>query len=167
MDGKGLREKAYRLGFEYEREYGGCSQCVFAAVMDTLGLRSDESFKAATGLAGGLARSGLSACGALAGGVMAIGVLHGRERGEFKDLGRKRDKAFLLAKLLLDRFLEEYGSCICRDVQEKIFGRSFNLWDPLEVEEFTKAGAHKDKCTEVVGLTASWTVEILANEEMA
>ena len=31
-------EAAHRLGFEYERVYHGCGQCVLAAVHDSLGL---------------------------------------------------------------------------------------------------------------------------------
>ncbi|GAJ17034.1 unnamed protein product [marine sediment metagenome] len=32
-----LANKAYKLGFEYEKIYHGCAQCVIAAVQDTLG----------------------------------------------------------------------------------------------------------------------------------
>ena len=49
-------ERAYQLGFECGRIYRGCSQCVVAAVQDTLGIRDDAVFKAATGLVGGIPR---------------------------------------------------------------------------------------------------------------
>lgn len=38
------------------------------------------------------------------------------------------------------RFVQEYGSCLCKDVQKKIFGRSFNFWDEKEKEIFEKSG---------------------------
>ena len=38
-------EKAYQLGKKYEQIYTGCSQCVIAAIQDTLGLRNDAIFK--------------------------------------------------------------------------------------------------------------------------
>ena len=68
------------------------------------------------------------------------------------------------AKKLYDKFVEEYDSPLCKDVQKKIFGRSFNLLDPKEYEEFEKAGAHVDKCPDVSGKVARWTAEILLNE---
>ena len=48
-----LMEKAFQLGFDYEKTYRGCSQCTIAAIQDTLDIREDNVFKAATGLAGG------------------------------------------------------------------------------------------------------------------
>ncbi|GAJ20418.1 unnamed protein product, partial [marine sediment metagenome] len=35
-----------------------------------------------------------------------------------------------------DRFVDEYDSPLCCDAQKKIFGRSFDLMDPIEYEEF-------------------------------
>jgi len=50
---KELLEKAYRLGFEYEKIYRGCSQCAIAAIHNTLDIRDESVFKAGTGLATG------------------------------------------------------------------------------------------------------------------
>ena len=41
---KELLEKAYQLGFEYEKTYRGCSQCAIAAIQDTLDIRDDSVF---------------------------------------------------------------------------------------------------------------------------
>jgi hypothetical protein len=65
---------------------------------------------------------------------------------------------------LHDKFINEYGSILCKDIQKKIMGRSFNLWDPKDYEEFEKAGGHTDKCPDVVGKAAEWTVEILYDD---
>ncbi|WP_455281762.1 C-GCAxxG-C-C family (seleno)protein [[Eubacterium] cellulosolvens] len=70
-----------------------------------------------------------------------------------------------LAKKLHDRFIEEYGSVICKDVQTKIMGRSYDFWNPKEREEFDKAGGHTEKCPDVVGKAAKWTIEILMDEK--
>ncbi|MEM2942366.1 MAG: C-GCAxxG-C-C family protein [Candidatus Bathyarchaeia archaeon] len=154
-------ERAYKLGFGFEREYGSCPQCVFAAVSEVLGMGDREVFKAIDGLAGGLARSGNGTCGALSGGVAAISRRYGRE--EFLNLG-EREKCMTLAKKLHDKFMAEYGSILCKDIQTKILGRSYNFWDPKDREEFDRAGGHTDKCPDVVGKAARWTVEILLNE---
>ena len=155
-------EKAYELGFKYERDYGSCPQCTFAAVGEILGNENKEIFKAIDGLAGGLGRTTNGTCGALTGGVAAISQRYGRE--DFPNLGQ-REKCMTLSKKLHDRFIEEYGSIICKDVQTKIMGRSYDFWNPKEREEFDKAGGHSDKCPDVVGKATKWTVEILMDEK--
>ena len=152
--------RAYKLGFSFERDYGSCAQCVFAAVGEILGNGNEEVFKAIDAFAGGLGRSGNGTCGALSGGVAAISCRYGR--GDFQDpVASDRERCMTLTKRLHDRFLEEYGSILCKDVQKKIMGRSFNLWDPKEREEFLAAGGHKDKCPDVAGKAAKWTVDLL------
>ena len=158
---KALTKKAYNLGFQYEKVYKGCSQCVLAAVQDLFGEKNDDVFRAASGLAGGAGLCGDSGCGAYSGGILALSQLHGRVRENFLDPERTRRKSFDLAKQLHDRFIAEYGSVICRDIQQKILGRGYYLRDPEEFEKFEKAGAHAEKCPSVVGNAAGWVAEIL------
>ena len=87
-----LLEKAYKLGFEYEKTYRGCSQCAIAAIHDTLNIREDNMFKAATGLAAGGGLTGIGVCGGYVGGVMVLSQLCGRERSNFADPERTRFK---------------------------------------------------------------------------
>ncbi|GAB4540392.1 MAG: hypothetical protein Kow0063_30140 [Anaerolineae bacterium] len=152
-------EKAYSLAYEFGQKYGTCSQCVLAALQETVGGIDDTIFKAAYALAGGGARSGRGTCGALAGGIMAISAWYGRARADFETI--RSTEAHGLAKILYDRFVEEFGSPICVGVQETIFGRSFNLWDEEDRQAFEEAGGHRDKCPEVSGKAAMWTAEIL------
>ena len=160
-----ISKEAYELGFHYEQEYGGCCQCALAAIQETLGMENDTVFKAGTGLSGGVCGTGTGACGGLTAGIMIIGSKIGRERKNFKDPERIRWKTRELAKKLYDKFIEEYGSGNCRDIQNKLFGRSFNFWDADAYQEFEKAGGHSDKCPSVVGNAAKWTVEILLEQE--
>ena len=159
-----LLEKAYELGFEYEKTYRGCSQCVVAALQDTLDIRDDAIFKAATGFAGGCGLTGIGVCGAFAGGVMVLSQLLGRERPKFSDPEGVRFKSFDITTVLADRFLEEFGTVICRDIQKQKFGRYYYLRDPDEFQKFHDAGAHDVKCPEVVGKGAQMAVEIALAE---
>lgn len=156
-------ERAYHLGFECGRLYRGCSQCVVAAVQDTLGIRDDAVFKAATGLAGGMGLTGIGACGAISGGVLVLSQLVGRERSNIEDPENLRSKSYDLAQKLVDAFLEEIGAFSCRDVQMKRFGRPFYLRDPQERKKFEEAGS-REKCPDVVGRTARMTVRIILDE---
>ena len=158
MGSEKLLEKVYKRAFDYESEKGGCSQCVLAALKE-IGIVTEDTFKAGDALAGGIALTGNGACGALSGGVMAISYCFGRDYNNFVEY--ESFATFEIAKKLYDNFIEEYGSCICKDIQKKIFGRSFNFWDPREYEELIKAGGRKDKCPDVVGKAARWTVEII------
>ena len=157
-------EKAYQLGFDYEKTYRGCSQCVIAAIQDTLDIRDDAVFKAASGFAGGAGLSGIGECGAFSGSVMVLGQLIGRERSNFSDPDRVRSKSFDMTKKLVDKFLDEFGTIICRDLQLLRFGRSYYLRDPDEFKKFHDAGAHDDKCPDVVGKAAQMAVQVILDE---
>jgi C_GCAxxG_C_C family probable redox protein len=160
-----LTDQAYRLAFKYEAEIGSCPQCVLVALLETLNVGESSIVKAADALAGGSALSTSGTCGALAGGLLAISSMVGREYKDFK-AGETKRRVFRYARKLNDRFVSEYGSPICRDVQKKIFGRSFNLLDPKEYEKFERAGAHVDKCPGVSGNVAKWAAEIILDELM-
>ena len=158
-----LIDKIYRLAFKYEVELGSCPQCVLAAIKETIDIGDEDIFKSADALAGGTSLSSKGTCGALVGGMLAISSIVGRDYNDFKDRKKKR-RVFKYARILYDRFVDEYDSPLCCDVQKKIFGRSFDLMDPIEYEEFEKAGAHVDKCPTVSGNAARWTAEIILNE---
>jgi C_GCAxxG_C_C family probable redox protein len=159
-----LAEKAYSLGWEYQKTYRGCAQTVLAALQDTLGLRNDEIFKAATGLSGGGGTSIDGSCGAYAGAILFMSSIIGRERRDFKDAPRVRFQSFELARKLHDRFVGEYGAVICRDIQRKLVGRGYYLGDPDEMKKFDDLGGHATVAPGVVGNAARWTVEILAEK---
>jgi C_GCAxxG_C_C family probable redox protein len=158
-----LIDKAYRLAFKYEAERGSCPQCVLAALMETLNVGDPATIKAIDAMAGGTALSANGTCGALVGGLAAISSIVGRDYENFSKGERKR-RVFAYSKKLYDKFVEEYGSPVCKDVHMKLFGRIFNLQDPDDYKEFEKAGAHVDKCTSVAGNVARWTAEIILNE---
>jgi C_GCAxxG_C_C family probable redox protein len=162
MDKQQTAQKAYALAHEFEQQYGACSQCVLAALQETIGGIDDAVFKAAHALAGGGARTGQGTCGALAGGMLAISAKYGRDREHFETV--RSTKAAELAKVLYDKFFDEFGSPICAGVQEAIFGRSFNFWDDADRQAFEEAGGHRDKCPDVAGKVAMWTAEILLEE---
>ena len=161
---KELLEKAYKLGFEYEKIYRGCSQCAIAAIQDTLDIRDDSVFKAGTGLAAGGGLTGIGVCGGYAGGIMVLSQLLGRERSNFEDLERVRFKSFELARKFLWQYTQELGSIICREIQLIRFGRPYYIADMGDFEKFEEAGGHVDKCTDVVGKASQLAVKLILEE---
>ncbi len=144
LDGrrKEIIEKAYELGYDYEKKYGGCAQCTVAALQDAIPFVPVDKglFRGAGCLDGGATPVGTQNCGAFTGSGMVIGYLCGRTRnGQFKGDGKLSHK---LIHKVYDRFKQEYGSVLCEDVLEK---------------------AKKD-CPEVVGRATRWTAEVLLEE---
>lgn len=152
-------DRAYSLGYENEQKYGCCPQCVLAAIQDVLGVVDDATFKASHGLAAGGGLSTGGTCGALAGGMLALSAVCGRDRAHFGN-GRFM-QSYKLGKRLHDRFVAEFGSPICAEVQTTLLGRSFDMWDAMDFKAFEEAGGHRDKCPRVAGTVASWTAEML------
>jgi len=159
-------EKAYELGKKYEQTYRGCGQCVIAALQDAFGIRNDDVFKAGTGLAGGGGLATDGSCGSYAGGIMVLSSLVGRERDNFADPERIRFRTMDLCLKFHDRFIQEYGSVVCRDIQTRVMGRPYYLADPDEMEKFHNAGAHDIYCPEVVGKAARWAAELILAENL-
>ena len=160
MDELEILEEVYNRAFKYEAEIGSCPQCVLSAIMEVLDVGDPATVQAADALAGGTALSTEGTCGALVGGLLAISSIVGRTYEDFS-AGESKRRVFLYSKKLYDQFIEEYGSPLCKNVQKKLFGRSFNLLDPKDYTEFEKAGAHVDKCPSVSGNTAKWAAEII------
>ncbi|MBI9049793.1 MAG: C_GCAxxG_C_C family protein [Anaerolineaceae bacterium] len=169
--GKNIQEiidTAYTNGFHAEQQYRGCAQCVISAMQDALGVKNDAIYQAGSALAGGGAECGDGSCGSYAGGLMMISAFFGRSRAEeANQTGRKaKYDSFRLGSAFHDKFVETYGTVICRDVHKKLFGRSFDLRNDEDKQQFREAGAHEDddKCCAVVGNGAKWATEIILHE---
>jgi len=153
--------KAQKRAYEYERDYGGCAQSVLGALQEEFGIGNTESFKTASFLAGGIARRG-ETCGAIVGALSALGLLKGRERIEDNEAFR----AFMdTSTEMCARFIEELkkqfdlknelNSTLCRDIQEMVYGRSFDLTNQEGFQAFLDAGGKSDKgCPRVCGVAA-------------
>ncbi|GAI53560.1 unnamed protein product [marine sediment metagenome] len=157
-----ILDKAFKGGKQHELESGNCPQCTIAGVFEALDIQNDDVFRAATGLADGVGLTGDGHCGALSGGTMAISYLFGRKKEDFPKM-LKQIKANILSKKLHDQFVEKYGTCRCTDIQTKLVGRFFNMYDPAEVEAAMKAGM-MDKCSTLVGEVARMTTKIILEE---
>lgn len=97
-------ESYYRNGDFY------CSEAIVKTIRDELELPvSDDVIAAASGFPVGMGAAGCS-CGAVAGGVMALGLVFGRTTA--KD--ERVNKAMALARELHDMFRSRHGNICCR-----------------------------------------------------
>lgn len=110
-----IRERAREL-FD-SKEYN-CAESVFMALNEALngGLAPETARRIATGFGGGLGASG-GTCGALTGGVLALGLL-----AECDPAVLRKKTIYPLAAGLQDRFRERFASSDCRDLISDISG---------------------------------------------
>lgn len=155
-------KKVECLAIEYDQEYYGCAQCVLAALKAVLKDKIlIDVFKAASGLAGAVGRIG-NTCGAVTGGVMILSSFLGWEYKDF--FGPENMESLRIAKKVVGRFIQEYGSATCFDIQTKIMGRYFDFWKKEDEKAFLDSGGHDNKCLTVCGKGARWVLEILFEE---
>ena len=85
-----------------------CAESVLLTVAEAYDIKSDLIPKIATGLCAGISRTS-NVCGAVTGGVMAIGLLMGRSLPNEPAIN-----TYIPVQEFIDRFEEAFGSTNCR-----------------------------------------------------
>jgi len=159
-------DRVYSMAMENDRDYHGCSQSVLDSIQKEFGIGSVEVMKAATVLSGGII-SRSETCGAFIGALMALNLLVGRDKIEdskayrdakvtslevYNDIKAELKKAF--------GFEGELETSFCKDVQAKVYGRSFKMWEPDDYQGFLDAGGHSEQgCPKVCAVAARVVAE--------
>ncbi len=89
-----------------------CAQAVLYAFRQEAGLEEDLALKIATGLGAGMGRK-QEVCGAVTGGILVLGLRHGRGTAEDRSATAT---TYLRTRELMDRFAAKHGTCICREL---------------------------------------------------
>lgn len=154
-----LLNRIEQEAYDYEQRYGGCSRCTVLPLLRWLGLGNGSVARAAVPFAGGTALKG-DTCGALLGGLLAVGLATADE-----DL--KNEKAFfnsLAAGFRFHRkFMKEMGNVTCRDIQTARLGRYYDMADPTQYEEFQKTSAYLE-CAKVVARASRLAAEFILEQ---
>jgi C_GCAxxG_C_C family probable redox protein len=100
-----IREKAFQ---NFISGYH-CAESIARAIIESQSDAFDpETIKAASAFQGGIGRCKQDACGALTGGVVALGVLKGRT-----EPGQDISEAVVMANRFRIKFIERFGSTNC------------------------------------------------------
>jgi C_GCAxxG_C_C family probable redox protein len=84
-----------------------CAESVLLSIAESKGIKSDLIPKIATGFCGGISRtSGL--CGAVAGGIMALNMMTGRNSPD-----ESVEKNYAVVRKFIEVFESEFGSTNC------------------------------------------------------
>lgn len=138
-----------------------CAQSSFLALKNQFALNENGIVKALTPLTG-IAERG-ETCGAVIGPLMVFGLIYGRDENKLGDWEIYRN-SLIPSGEFCRRFENEFGSTMCYGIQDKQFGRCYQLTIPEELQEFQKNGA-TDKCTEVVKKAVHFAAEIILDKE--
>lgn len=145
MDIKMLEERAKKI---FGADGLFCAESVLTAVSEEAGVFSPLIPRIATGFCGGIART-RGICGAVAGGIMALGILYGRDNAE-----QSYETVYVKVQQFLQAFEDEYMSINC-----------FELTGcDLSQEEGRQAFAENnmmEKCRQFTGRAASLVAELI------
>jgi len=106
------------------------------------------ALKIAASFGGGMARTGKT-CGAVTGGLMALGLKYGYTAPE------GRDATYGIAQEFMRRFEEKHGSLVCRDLI------GFDISTPENRERTQQSGMFQKICPGLVRDSAEIVQELL------
>jgi len=161
-----ILDRVEKRAIEYQKRAHGCATTELLAVGEEFNPDEVKAvFKAASFMSAGIARMG-GTCGALIGGMLAVGLAAGRESldepayGTVLDEKTGKPRKAELARELYYRFIKQEGSAICREIQTRLAGKPFDLHEPDQAKEFRESG-EPDKCAKLVGRGARLAAEII------
>lgn len=139
MDGfdvRNLEQEARERARDYLLKGYNCSQSVVLTMQELLGLRDELALKAATGFGGGVGNMG-NMCGALAGGIMILGMRYGRSRLEQKE---EKERTYRYCAEWMRRFTGRFGSTSCIDIL------GVDLKDPARRKAYWADRDNRERC---------------------
>ncbi|MCM1325907.1 MAG: EAL domain-containing protein [Bacteroidales bacterium] len=143
------KEKATRL---LQQQYH-CSQALFGAFADDMGLDLKTAFKISTCFGGGMRQGGL--CGCISASLLVLGMALGfydAQDREQEVYGNKKTDEFI------KRFTEEMGGCInCREILGK------DISKPEDMAVIRKDGLILKCCPRVIDLSIDILEDILSD----
>ena len=143
-----MNKKIVDQASKLHEEGFNCSESVLLLTASEWGIRNKIFPRIATGFGGGMGRKGYI-CGALSGGVIALGARYGRDRGADT---AARDKTYTLVRELFKKFEDEFGSVNCRELT------GCDLTTSEGRERLKKL--HEEKCAKYISRTAELVLEL-------
>jgi C_GCAxxG_C_C family probable redox protein len=166
---KATLDKVEKRAYELIDKYHGCSQCSLLAIQEVCDMRDDMLAKASISLAGGVG-SMRSACGALTGSALALGMKYGRDVSALDGPAEKaieREYAAIEPVAKLAKWFErEFGSIACRDIRKAFMGTELSREIPWQKQWMKELGIH-EHCSRIVAKTARRAAAMLDNPNLS
>lgn len=148
-----MKIKAERFSKEAQTffsQHYNCAQSTFAPFAAYFGMELDLAFKIATPFGGGMGHAG-QICGAVSGGLMAIGLSHGIT--EYDSV--KKYACYDLARIFQERFKAVHGHLTCPGLL------GWDIGDPEELARVREMDLFHTLCPLFVGDAARIVAELL------
>ncbi|MDT8272137.1 MAG: C-GCAxxG-C-C family protein [Desulfomonilia bacterium] len=147
-------EDVKKRAFDMEVASHGCCQVVIQTFLDVFEQDNDELFMAASPFAAGMSLTGNN-CGALIGGLMILGTVHGRRSVTEGMPGIL--KGIKPSRKVVKYFSTKYPSLDCREIT------GTDLADPEKSEAFFSKGG-LEKCAGIIADVSGFVAEMLYDE---
>lgn len=139
-----------RIRQEFIKGYD-CSQVVLREYAGELNITEDEANRISACFGGGMMMG--ETCGAVTGALMAIGLKYGHS--DIGNLMEQKEIMMEKSAQFREKFIEEYGTVICRPML------GYDVSRPEELEEALNSGRMLDFCPKVVEKAIKILEEIL------
>jgi C_GCAxxG_C_C family probable redox protein len=128
------KEQASEKAFKYFNSGYHCAESIAKAIVEVHGREPDgaEVQRYAAGFQGGIGGTHEDICGALSGGIVAIGCLQGQ-----REAGQDNQQVRTLTTEFRRRFIAEFGSSNCHDLVDMMGERE----DGLDCKKMTAIAA--------------------------
>lgn len=130
-----------------------CSQAVFATFATDYGMSEEVALKVATQFGGG-ARKG-EMCGAVVGGLMALGLKYGHFH---MNAPEEKGNAYKKAEEFMNRFIAKNGTVVCRELL------GYDISKPEEMAKIKELDLFESTCPKMIQC-ATEIVEQMLKEE--
>lgn len=164
-----ILDRVIKKAGDYEERSINCAQGPLAALQEEFNLGGGKDvLKAATFMPGLMSRK--ETCGAVIGGLMALGLAYGRDKlydpkwstpEENEKMFKYRNKVWRFC----EAFKKEFGSTMCGVIRPDIMGREYDTMDPIERKQFLDDGGAK-KCRVPAEKAARIAAEILLEDDI-
>ena len=134
-----------------------CSQAVFAAFSDKIGMSEETALRVSAGLGGGVGRM-REVCGAVSGAALLAGMVYGATDGA--DSTAKK-KTYETVQAIAAEFKKENPSIVCRE----LLGLSKESAVTASPEARTETNYKKRPCVQLVADAAAAAEKILFSNE--
>jgi hypothetical protein len=110
-----------------------------------------------------------SVCGALIGGILALGMKYGRDysflEGPVEAAQKKQGEAMEQSERLAKWFEREFGTVLCKELRKKHLGTELSMGIPWQNEWANQLGMRK-RCSEIASRAARRVLAMLDDPKL-
>ena len=156
-------QRAVDAAIESHMKFSVCGRSAMYGLKQAFDFIPEEFVTASMSLSGG-GGGGYGSCGAYSAALMATGLFYNPTIAQQEADPELFQPAQAKFSELRDRFKKEFGTILCPEIHKQVFGRTFDLSDPAELERYLNMEGRCEKCAQVVARAVRLTCEMLIED---